>query len=245
MKPANWPNDSPACRTCRTPTAWPPPKRRSAATPSGRFVLDDAFQHRRIARDLDIVLLDAFEPFGFGHVFPRGTLREPLEGLRRADLVALSRADALQPHDRAALRTQVAEIAPHAAWLEFAHAPKNLLAASGKRAPLESLQDRRVVGFCGLGNPAGFRRALEEGGWRLIDFREFPDHHAYTPRDLDHLADWARRHRAEAVLCTRKDLVKLDGDRLGMTPLWAVSVDLEILTGRETLETRLNAMPWK
>ena len=57
------------------------------------ILLDDAFQHRRIARDLDIVLLDAFEPFGFGRVFPRGTLREPLEGLRRADLVALSRAD--------------------------------------------------------------------------------------------------------------------------------------------------------
>ena len=61
------------------------------------ILLDDAFQHRRIARDLDIVLLDAFEPFGFGHVFPRGTLREPLEGLRRADIVALSRADFWNP----------------------------------------------------------------------------------------------------------------------------------------------------
>ena len=99
------------------------------------IVLDDAFQHRRIARDLDIVLLDAFEPFGFGHVFPRGTLREPLEGLRRADLVALSRADALQPHDRAALRTQVAEIAPHAAWLELCTRRKISWrqAASGRR----------------------------------------------------------------------------------------------------------------
>ena len=58
-------------------------------------MLDDGFQHRRIARDLDIVLLDALEPFGFGHVFPRGTLREPVEGLRRADVVVLSRADLL------------------------------------------------------------------------------------------------------------------------------------------------------
>ena len=64
------------------------------------IILDDAFQHRRIGRDLDIVLLDAFEPLGFGHVFPRGTLREPLEGLRRADLVALSRADVLEPERR-------------------------------------------------------------------------------------------------------------------------------------------------
>ena len=206
------------------------------------ILLDDAFQHRRIARDLDIVLLDAFEPFGFDHVFPRGTLREPLEGLRRADLVALSRADFLDSRGRADLRARVGQIAPHAGWLELAHVPKTLLAASGKQASLESLAGRPVVAFCGLGNPAGFRRTLAQGGWRLVDFREFPDHHVYTPRDLDRLADWARRHGAEAVLCTRKDLVKLDGDCLGITPLWAVSVDLEILEGREVLERRLEAM---
>ena len=148
----------------------------------------------------------------------------------------------MESRERANLRARVAEIAPHAAWLELVHVPKNLVAASGKQASLESLQDRPVVGFCGLGNPAGFRRALEGGNWRLVDFREFPDHHVYTPRDLERLADWARRHGAEAVLCTRKDLVKLRGDRLGMAPLWAVSVDLEILEGREILETRLNAI---
>ena len=206
------------------------------------ILLDDAFQHRRIARDLDIVLLDAFEPFGFGRVFPRGTLREPVEGLRRADIVALSRRDVLESRERAGLRAQVADIAPQAAWIELAHVPKTLVAASGKQAPLDSLDGRPVVGFCGLGNPAAFRRSLEQGSWRLVDFREFPDHHVYTPRDLDRLADWARGLGAEAVLCTRKDLVKLDGDRLGMAPLWAMSVDLEILEGRGVLETRLEAL---
>ena len=83
-------------------------------------------------------------------------------------------------------------MAPHAGWLELPHAPRNLVAASGKQAPLESLPGRPVVAFCGIGNPAGFRRTLAGCG-SMADFREFPDHHAYTPRDLDRLADWARR----------------------------------------------------
>ena len=100
--------------------------------PCRAIILDDAFQHRRIGRDLDVVLLDALEPFGFGHVFPRGTLREPLEGLKRADLVVLSRADMIDAHERAEIRRQVEQIAPTAAWLETRHAPQTLLSAGGK-----------------------------------------------------------------------------------------------------------------
>ena len=77
-------------------------------------VLDDGFQHRRLARDLDIVLLDACEPFGFGHVFPRGLLREPISGLKRADVVVLSRADMVDPERRAQIRHEVGRYAPHA-----------------------------------------------------------------------------------------------------------------------------------
>ena len=79
---------------------------------SRAIVLDDGFQHRRLDRNMDIVLLDALEPFGFEHVFPRGTLREPLSGLQRADVVCLSRADIVMPAERAAIRSRVVEIAP-------------------------------------------------------------------------------------------------------------------------------------
>ncbi len=206
------------------------------------ILLDDAFQHRRIARDLDIVLLDALEPLGFGHVFPRGTLREPADGLRRADLIALSRADALEPEGRAELRRQVAQLAPQAAWLEMRHAPQALFSAGGCREPLDSLQGQPVAAFCGIGNPAGFRHTLAGCGYTLAGFREFPDHHAYTPHDLAELAAWAKASAAAALLCTQKDLVKLPLDELGGLPLRAVAIDLEILSGREVLESRLEIL---
>ncbi len=106
------------------------------------LVLDDAFQHRRIARDLDIVLLDALEPLGYGHVFPRGTLREPVEGLARANVVALSRADLLTAEQREAIRNRVAKLSPRAAWIEVVHAPLALVTAEqGMRDVCETSMD--------------------------------------------------------------------------------------------------------
>ncbi len=206
------------------------------------IVLDDAFQHRRIARDLDIVLLDALEPFGFGHVFPRGTLREPVDALARADVVALSRADLLQPDERAAIERRVRALCPEAVWLEVTHRPDSLLNAEGLTAPIESLRGRPVAAFCGLGNPAGFRRTLEACGYRVVDFRELPDHHRYDRADVESLAAWANRLEVDAVVCTHKDLVKLATDQLGRRPLWALSIELDFLAGEEALEKRLQAI---
>ena len=95
------------------------------------LILDDGFQHRRLARDLDIVLLDALEPFGFEHVFPRGTLREPLDGLTRADIVCLSRADAVSADERDTVRRRAASSAPAAAWCELAHVASGVLNSEG------------------------------------------------------------------------------------------------------------------
>ena len=203
------------------------------------ILLDDGFQHRRIARDLDLVLLDALEPLGFGHVFPRGTLREPLEGLARADVVALSRADLIGADQRAEIRRQVEHYAPRAQWMELAHRPEALVGFAKPQAALESLAGQRVLAFCGIGNPAGFRHTLAACGYQVVEFLEFPDHHGYTRRDLDRLVAAAGRLDVAAILCTQKDLVKLAGSRLGGRPLWAVRIGLEILTGREAFESRL------
>jgi tetraacyldisaccharide 4'-kinase len=206
------------------------------------ILLDDAFQHRRLARDLDIVLLDALEPFGFGHVFPRGTLREPVTGLRRAQVVVLSRADILNPSDRDAIRREVERYAPAAAWAEVVHAPRKLLAASGQEQPLATLRGQRVAAFGGLGNPAGFRHTLQACGYQVVDFREFPDHHCYGLADLESLTTWAARLGVVAIVCTHKDLVKLAIDHLGSCPLWAVSIGLDFLAGQNELEQRLVAL---
>jgi tetraacyldisaccharide 4'-kinase len=206
------------------------------------IVLDDAFQHRRIGRDLDLVMLDALEPFGFGHVFPRGTLREPLAGLRRAHVVALSRADMLPPPQREQICRQVQRYAPHCLWLEVAHTARTLVSSTAREEPLSSLSGESVAAFCGVGNPAGFRHTLAACGHQVVAMREFPDHHRYSRADVDWLSDWAERLRVAAVLCTEKDLVKLDIEHLGRRPLWAVRVGLEFLAGREAFEAKLAAL---
>ncbi len=208
-------------------------------------VLDDGFQHRRIARDLDIVLLDALTPFGYDHVFPRGMLREPVSGLRRADVVVLSRADLIEPSEREAIWRIVRRHAPDAIFAEAAHAGKgvrNLLCEAPEGPFRQKVPDTfsgPVAAFCGIGNPAGFRHTLEQCGCRVVGFREFPDHHRYTPEDEDSLARWAEELEVSAVLCTCKDLVKISRDRLGTKPLWAVRIELELLGGQEALESRL------
>ena len=204
------------------------------------ILLDDGFQHRRIHRDLDIVLIDALEPFGFERIFPRGTLREPIRGLQRAGIVVLTRADMLKRGPREEIRARVARLAPDAAWAEVAHAPEHLLAASGDRQPIASLAGRKVAAFCAVGNPAGFQRTLADCGYRVAAFREFPDHHPYRRGDIESLASWAQQAAASAVVCTAKDLVKIGVDRLGRLPLWALAIGIRFLSGQEIVEARLD-----
>jgi tetraacyldisaccharide 4'-kinase len=200
------------------------------------ILLDDGYQHRRLGRDLDIVLLDALEPFGFDHVFPRGTLREPLAGLARAQVVCLSRADAISQSERDAIRQRVAQIAPQAAWCEAAHVADRLMNSRAASQPLDVLNSCRVAAFCGIGNPAGFRHTLAAIGCEPVAWREFPDHHAYTSADESELIKMATDSNADMIVCTQKDLVKLPHHELGGLPLWAVAIEMKFLRGQEALE---------
>jgi len=206
---------------------------------SQMLLLDDGFQHRRLARDLDIVLLDASEPFGFDHVLPRGTLREPVTGLKRAGVVVLSRADMIDETTREAVRRRALDLSPTAAWCEVQHRPAALVDSAGAVYPLETIAGQAVAAFCGIGNPAGFRHTLETLGCRVASWREFPDHHAYTREDVDALATFAQEARADLVLCTRKDLVKLRVPTLSGRPLRAVGVELRFLLGEDAMTAAL------
>lgn len=206
------------------------------------ILLDDGFQHRRIGRDLDIVLLDALEPFGFEHVFPRGTLREPLRGLRRAGAVILSRADMLEPAEREKIRRRVEQLAPKAAWAEIRHAPLELLSVGGQVKPIDELCKVKIAAFCGVGNPAGFRHTLESCGFDMAGFRDFPDHHRYLREDIESLAAWVNELGAAAMVCTHKDLVKIGLETLGGRPLWALRVGIEFLAGGDEIEAMLQKL---
>jgi tetraacyldisaccharide 4'-kinase len=208
------------------------------------LVLDDAFQHRRLKRDLDMVLIDALNPFGFDRLFPRGLLREPLSGLGRAHVAALSRADMATAEERRAIQNTVRRHAPQIDWIECSHRADRLISSSGGELALKGeLAGGPVAAFCGIGNPAGFRHTLAASGFQVVAFREFPDHHAYSREDIESLRQWADSQKdAKAILCTHKDLVKIGLDHLGGKPLWALVVRMEILAGEELLQGHLEAL---
>jgi tetraacyldisaccharide 4'-kinase len=206
--------------------------RAAAAAGADVALLDDGFQHRRLARDLDIVAVDATDPWGGGRLFPRGLLREPLAGLARAQAVVLTRANAVEPRTRHEIRRRLERacggIRPRV-WVEATHRPVRLRSAAASTQPLELLARSRIAAFAGIGNPGAFRASLASLDAGLVGFRAFPDHHAYTPGDLGAVRDWAAGLRADLLVTTLKDLVKVRAERLGDIPLVALEIALEIL----------------
>ena len=206
------------------------------------LILDDGFQHRRLRRDLDIVLIDALNPFGYGRLLPRGLLREPLSGLRRADLIVLTRADQCTADEKKRILATIHKHAPDCDVAEVAFRLNDLVNAAGETAPLSSLEGKPVVAFCGIGNPESFRRTLSECDVR--EFRPFADHHHYTETDLAEISALLERSNAQAAVTTLKDLVKIDRTQIANRPLWAVQISVEFQSGRELLERQLEAVGW-
>ena len=182
------------------------------------LVLDDGFQHRRLGRDLDVVLVDATAPFGpgslrragcRGELLPLGLLREPPAGLRRAGLVLITRADAVSERDIGRVTAAVRAHAPGVPVGRVSFPAVELAEADGGVRPVRWARGRRVVGLCGIGNPAGFRATLAGLGCDLAAFTARPDHHHHTPAEVAAACGAAVDAGASAVLCTEKDLVKL------------------------------------
>jgi tetraacyldisaccharide 4'-kinase len=207
------------------------------------LVLDDGFQHRRLMRDVDLVLIDATAPWGHGCLLPRGLLREPLGSLRRADVLVLTRCDQVPAEQRERLRRTLSRIAPHKPVVETTHRPVELSNSDGESAPLELLREGPAAAFCGIGNPEAFRRSLLDLGARLEDFRVYPDHHAYGRADVEELHRWAGRLPAGAlIVTTQKDAVKLRLSRLGDRPLWWLRIRLCVESGQDALDGCLRSV---
>lgn len=218
--------------------------RAAAARGASVVVLDDGFQHRRLSRDLDIVAIDATDPFGGGRLFPRGLLREPTTALGRAYAIVLTRASSV-PAER---REQIARAVVSArggrrpeVWCEASHRPIALRDHAGTLRDLECLRGRRIAAFGGIGNPAAFRSTLAELGSDVATFTAFADHHAYRAGDVDSLAAGCRQHGAELAVTTLKDLVKIQRLDLGGIPLVALEIAATFSTGEEPLRSAVLA----
>jgi len=187
------------------------------------FVLDDGFQHLRLARDLNIVTIDASNPFGAGQstgggqLLPYGRLREPLSGLSRADCVVLTRCD--QASDVHSLRSEIHELIQGRPVFSSTMQPVKNLLPTGP-----------VAAFCALGNPQSFFSLLHTTGYNVVLEKAFGDHHSYTQHDVDHLLNEATRASATNLITTAKDAVKLRS--LSFTLPWHV-FEIEIAIQNE------------
>jgi len=194
-------------------------------------VADDAFQHRRLARDVDIVVIDASRGLGNGRQLPAGPLREAPAALGRAGLVVLNRVGAAL--DLPGLRRTVAQLAPRAALFEADLAFAGWREA-GSGAPAELPAGAGVYAFSGIANPGSFLRTLEALGVRVAGWEAFRDHHAYRPAEIERLGRTAAAAGAVAVVTTAKDAVRVPGWPGGL-PLYRAEVKLAMMSGRETL----------
>lgn len=176
------------------------------------IVMDDGFQHRQLHRQLDIVLIDATDPFGCDRLLPRGLLREPVSSLRRADIVMITRANAVSETRLQSIRNRVRDAvrtAEHCCCIHVNFEPAGLVGTDGVRQALSSIADRAVFLFSGIGNPAAFLITCRQAGLKIAGHRWFADHHHYNSEDVEQVLQEARSKGAEVLVTTLKDLVKL------------------------------------
>ena len=195
-------------------------------------LLDDGFQNRTVAKDLEIVVLYGRSPWGNSRLFPRGMLREPLSALGRADLVLVT-----NPKDASDVEAVSRVVCRHNSRVPVLAAGFEVMdpmeARSGRREALAALSGRKALAFCGLGSPRGFADTLTASGVRVMDLVEFPDHHWFEPADLVELARQAEAAGAEGLVTTEKDWVRLRGLALPPIPLWVLPVRLVLEAGQE------------
>jgi tetraacyldisaccharide 4'-kinase len=203
-------------------------------------VLDDSFQYWRLEKDLELLLVNAANPFGYGHLLPRGMLREPLRGLRRAGGVILTHAAAVSTDERQRLRARIEKLKPGIAVAEAVHEPVRLRDhQSGALLGTETLREGRWLALSGLGQPESFENSLVQLGAREAAPARFRDHHAYTVEELEEARARVRSEGLAGIVTTEKDAVKIPAEWLEGCNCAVLEVDLRFLSGQEQIERLL------
>jgi tetraacyldisaccharide 4'-kinase len=200
-------------------------------------ILDDGFQHLALARDVDLLALDATQTISDRHLLPAGRQREPLSALRRAQIVVLTRTDSTDPQPLEELVLKV-----HPAAKVFRSRTKLLGwtdALSGEGISTEGIRTQKVAAFCGIGNPRAFFADLRRWGFSLVAEDAFPDHHVYTGEEIQQLVAEAHKNGAAALLTTQKDAVKFSREWTPQLPILACEIETQILDAEDFERTLL------
>jgi len=170
------------------------------------FILDDGFQHKALFRDIDILLVDATNPFGNERLFPEGILREPLDSMKRADIVVITKCDMVDEEPLNLIKHKIRQYNPNAHVYNARYEPASLIHVSGKTYNIESIYNRKVYVFSGIANPSYFQSILKVKGANIVKLKTFRDHHYYTRRDINKIIKEAQ---GADIITTEKDIIKL------------------------------------
>lgn len=173
------------------------------------LLLDDGFQYWRLKRNLDIVLLDATNPFGGGHMLPRGLLREPMEALSRAGLFVLTKADQVSGEMLSEIKGRLLRYAPEVPVIVSSHQPSLLFPLHSWPQKGEAPKETEAFLLSGIGNPGAFRKTAEDAGLTVKGTMDLADHHSYEDEDLEKAVDLAQKAGASILVMTEKDAVKI------------------------------------
>ncbi|RMG50492.1 MAG: tetraacyldisaccharide 4'-kinase [Acidobacteria bacterium] len=193
------------------------------------IILDDGFQHLALERHLDLLVIDALDPFGGEHPLPLGRLREPLSEMTRTSAIVITHAD--RPFDQSGLTMSIQALAgDKPVFYAYREATGLLNPRSEERVPPQRLERRRIAVFCAIGQPMRFVEDVSHFGARVVAHRAFPDHHFFSQDDLHRVYARARRAGAEWILTTEKDWMRLRSlDLPSDPPLWVVQSELRLI----------------
>lgn len=186
------------------------------------LILDDGYQHLSLKRDLNLLLIDAALPFGNGWLFPRGILREPINQLRRADAIILTKASSSD--NILKLKEKLIKCDKEIPIFQADYVPGHIWIWGGETHPPEFLNNKRVFAFCGIGRPQSFKETLLRLQPQELKMEIFPDHHWYSEKEWQELLAKAMKNRAEILITTEKDWVRLKNFSPGPIPLGFISI---------------------
>jgi len=201
------------------------------------LIMDDGFQHRRLHRDLDIVTIDATNPYGFSRLLPAGLLREPFTCLKRADAVVLTRCNQVTGNDLAKIEEKLKSINPNLLIARSIHNPTYAISTGNKKLGIEELKNKKIFAFCGIGNPQAFLNTISQLAAILVSSKIYNDHYHYTPGDINEIYDQAERLKADFILTTQKDWTKIAPLAVSKkdVPLAYLAIELKFITAEDKI----------
>jgi len=206
------------------------------------LIMDDGFQHRRLARDIDIIAIDAIRPFGYGKMLPAGLLREPVSSLKRAGAVVITRCDQIADAELDELERKLRAINPGMIISRSIHAPVYAKSTNDKEISIEELKVKKIFAFCGIGNPDAFLNTIRNLGVELAGSKIYDDHYHYTDACLTEISEQAEELGADLILTTQKDWTKVKSNFKSQIsdykspPLFAyLAIEIKFLAGEDKL----------